>query len=243
MAFNKQQRQAIWRAKFPKAKREGRNRPRLSLQGFLCSNPTCRFGKNKGFGFMKLYPSRESTRRKMSAFHYCSTICQREHYRARRRNQRKLEALSVKAVCQWCGRNLPAEYRRGPPRKYCCKDHRRAAAEAARKERRSPASTLAAKEAAVAEAQIWYNLALSRHPDKPDLALARSDRLLAAAEDLIACRRRLDKRNAAQRRRRARANHEAAEAVLADLGIEDRRQRARDDPEYREWLRSRGETP
>ena len=222
MAFNKRQQQLVWRAKFPQAMRDARNRPRLKLMHFWCSNPLCPMKKNKGGGgglAAGWYPSREATRRNMSKFRYCKPLCRRAHYAARRRKQRRLEALSVKAVCQWCGRVIPPEYRRGRPRLYCCPTHRRAAAEDARKARRSPEATLEGKEKAVEFAKLWLDLALSRFPDKPGLAKQRRQELRAAAEDLAAYKARLAKRAEAQRRRRARATHETAEAVLADLGL------------------------
>ena len=218
-AFNKQQAQAVWRFRFPKANRQERNRPRLTLISFLCSNPNCKWKKNQGMGATGWYPAREATRRNMSKFRYCRPACRAAHYRERRRAKRRLEALSVKAWCQWCGVGLRPEYRPGRPRLYCSPTHRRAAAEAARQERRGPEATLEGKEKAVEFAKLWLGLALSRHPDKPGLAKQRRQELRAAAEDLVAYKARLAKRAEAQRRRRARATHEAAEAVLADLGL------------------------
>ena len=78
---------------------------------------------------------------------------------------------------------------------------------------------MAGKEKAVEFAKTWLDLALSRYANKPGLAKQRRQELQAAAEDLAAYTARLDKRAEAQRRRRARATHETAEAVLADLGL------------------------
>ena len=222
MAFDKQQAQAVWLAKFPKKNRVLRNRPRLQILLFWCSNPKCPKGKNFGGGGGQAsgwYPSREATRRNMSSFRYCRASCRRAHSAVRRKAQRKMEALERKAYCLWCGRKLEAEYRRGRPRLYCRPKHRRAAAEDARKARQGPEATLEGKEKAVEVAKLWLDLALSRFPDKPGLAKQRRQELSAAAEDLAAYKARLAKRAEAQRRRRARATHETAEAVLADLGL------------------------
>lgn len=216
MAFNKRQAQAVWRARFPKAKREARNRPRLSLQGFLCSNPKCKWQKNKGFGCMGWYPSRAATRAKLSRFRYCRPACGAAHYAVRRREKRRLEALSVQAECQWCGRGIRPEYRPGRPRLYCSPTHRRAAAEAARKERRSPEATLEGKEKAVEFGLLLLRMARQKWPHLVDL---RRQELQAAAESLAAYKARLARRAETQRRRRARATHEAAGAALADLGL------------------------
>ena len=215
-AFNKRQAQLAWRARFPQAKREARNRPRLKLISFFCSNPDCPWKKNKGMGAVGWYPAREATRRNMSKFRYCRPACRAAHYKTRRRDKRRLEALSVRAVCQWCGKGIRPEYRPGRPRLYCSPTHRRAAAEAARKERRSPEATLAGKEKAVELGLLLLRMARRRWPHLVDI---RRQELQAAAESLAAYKARLAKRAEAQRRRRARATHEVAEVALADLGL------------------------
>ena len=54
-----------------------RHRPRLKRYTIACS--WC------GASTVKLYPSRESVRRKLSPYRFCSSTCQRDHWEARRK--------------------------------------------------------------------------------------------------------------------------------------------------------------
>ena len=110
-----------------------RHRPRLKQTAITCS--WC------GVSTVKLYPSRESVRRKLSPYRFCSSTCQRDHWEARR----KAEWSGVPYPCAQCGTAITPQQAAGRRRSYCndtCK------AKAAReRRRRNPAgAVMAARE-------------------------------------------------------------------------------------------------
>ena len=107
-----------------------RHRPRLKRTTFRCDQ--C------GATAMKLYPSREIVRARMSPYRFCSSTCQREHWEARRKD----EWVAVVYPCRQCGKTLRTAQAPGRRRDYCsdaCKQ--RAARE---RSRRNPAGAVVA---------------------------------------------------------------------------------------------------
>lgn len=215
--------------------RTGRERPTLKPITFLCAfrhDVRCPHGN---FPQVRLYPARKSARAKLSPRRYGSSRCQRLHYAARRQASRWRRALAEGLKCLLCGNPMAPEFRRGPKRKYhpqCAV----AAANARKRQRRTPEETLAGKERAVHTAQIL--LALAR---KPEMVAFRRQRLHAAVEELAAFKATLATRNARQRRRRAKERRAVAETALKEFGLDRtaNQERARHDPEYRQWAKER----
>ena len=95
-----------------------RTRPRLKQELITCDGPGC------GLQVVKLYPSRESVRNKLSPYRFCSQHCQRIHWEARRR-----EAWEPRRYpCGFCGTTLQTHQARGRPALYCGSACSRAAA-------------------------------------------------------------------------------------------------------------------
>ena len=175
-------------------------------------------------------------RAKLSPRRYGSRQCQRLHYAARLKAQRRREALAEQLKCLFCGEPLASEYRRGPKRKYhpaCARE----AANARKRTQRTPEATLAGKEKAVHQAHTLLFLA-----NRTDIVTIRQQRLKTAAEDLAAYKSTLAKRNEQQRRRRAKAHKATADAVLQELGLDAAsvQERAQRDPEFQTWAQARG---
>ena len=175
-------------------------------------------------------------RAKLSPRRYGSRQCQRLHYAARLKAQRRREALAEQLKCLFCGEPLASEYRRGPKRKYhpaCAKE----AANARKRAQRTTAATLAGKEQAVHQAHVLLSLA-----KRPDIVTIRQQRLKTAAEDLAAYKSTLAKRAARQRRRRERVHKATADAVLLEMGLDAAsvQERAQRDPEFQTWAQARG---
>ena len=84
-----------------------RHRPRLKQTAITCS--WC------GISTVKLYPSRESVRRKLSPYRFCSSTCQRDHWEARR----KAEWSVAPYPCAQCGTAITPQQAAGRRRSYC----------------------------------------------------------------------------------------------------------------------------
>ena len=124
-----------------------RQRPRLKQYAFACD--WC------GASTVKLYPSRESVRRKLSPYRFCSSTCQRDHWEARR----KAEWSGVPYPCAQCGTAITPQQAAGRRRSYCndtCK------AKAAReRRRRNPAGAVMAARQQFKEA--WHDAVKAAH--------------------------------------------------------------------------------
>ncbi len=107
-----------------------RTRPRLKQTLITCSRPGCRKQA------IRLYPARESVRRKLSPWRYCSTRCARQHWEERRRQQRAEDNQPYPCANPQCSEEIWPTLTPGRPRDYCtnaCKE--RAKVE---RERRQP---------------------------------------------------------------------------------------------------------
>ena len=129
-----------------------RHRPRLKRLPFNCS--WC------GAADVKLYPSRESVRQKLSPYKFCSSTCQRDHWEARR----KAEWSGAPYPCAQCGTAITPQQAAGRRRSYCNDTCKQKAARERR--RRNPAGAVMAarqrfKDAwhqAVVTAEEWDEL-------------------------------------------------------------------------------------
>ena len=84
-----------------------RTRPRLKRTLIACS--WC------GASTVKLYPSRESVRRKLSPYRFCSSTCQRDHWEARRKAAWNVQPYP----CAHCGGLIIPLQAAGRRRSYC----------------------------------------------------------------------------------------------------------------------------
>ena len=107
-----------------------RHRPRLKRYAIACS--WC------GASTVKLYPSRESVRRKLSPYRFCSSTCQRDHWEARR----KAEWSGAPYPCAQCGTAITPQQAAGRRRSYCNDTCKQQAARERR--RRNPAGAVMA---------------------------------------------------------------------------------------------------
>ena len=107
-----------------------RHRPRLNRYTIACS--WC------GASTVKLYPSRESVRRKLSPYQFCSSTCQRDHWEARR----KAEWSGAPYPCAQCGTAITPQQAAGRRRSYCNDTCKQKAARERR--RRNPAGAVMA---------------------------------------------------------------------------------------------------
>ena len=129
-----------------------RHRPRLKRILIRCDG--C------GSTALKLYPSRESVRQKLSPYKFCSSTCQREHWEARR----KAEWSASSYPCAQCGATITPQQASGRPRTYCTDACKQAAAR--ERLRRQPAgAVMAARQRfdeawrrAVTAAEEWEEL-------------------------------------------------------------------------------------
>ena len=110
-----------------------RSRPRLKQMLITCS--WC-----KGSA-VKLYPSRESVRRKLPEFRFCSSTCQRDHWEARRKSSWNVPAYP----CLQCGELIIPLQIAGRRRSYC-DDACKAKAARARLRRQPSGAVAAARE-------------------------------------------------------------------------------------------------
>ena len=76
------------------------NRPILKKVLITCDWDEC------GRQAIRLYPRRASVRSKLSPFHFCSTRCQRLHWRERKRAEAELAAQATPRFCPACGENF-----------------------------------------------------------------------------------------------------------------------------------------
>ena len=138
--------------------RTGRERPTLKPITFLCAfrhDSRCPHGKMPQVRF---YPARKSARAKLSPRRYGSSRCQRLHYAARLKAERRRQAISEQTECPFCGEPIEPEHRRGPKRKYhpaCATE----AANARKRAQRTPDATLAGKERAIHQAYVLLRVA------------------------------------------------------------------------------------
>ena len=110
-----------------------RHRPRLKRYTIVCS--WCNTSA------IKLYPSRESVRQKLSPYRFCSSVCQRDHWESRR----KAEWSASPYPCAQCGTAITPQQAAGRRRSYCTATCKQAAARA--RIRRNPAgAVMAARE-------------------------------------------------------------------------------------------------
>ena len=117
-----------------------RHRPRLKQYAITCSS--C------GASDVKLYPSRESVRRKLSPYRFCSSTCQRDHWEARR----KAEWSGAPYPCAQCGTAITPQQAAGRRRSYCNDTCKQKAARERR--RRNPAGAVMAARQQFKEA--WH---------------------------------------------------------------------------------------
>ena len=89
------------------------NRPILKKVLITCDWDEC------GRQAVRLYPRRASVRSKLSPFHFCSTRCQRLHWRERKRAEAELAAQATPRFCPACGGELLRTLAVGRPRVYC----------------------------------------------------------------------------------------------------------------------------
>ena len=90
-----------------------RNRPRLQPTLITCSRPGCH---NQA---IRYYPSRASTRRKLSPRRYCSTRCGRLHWEERQRQQRAEDNQPYPCENPNCNEEIWPTLAPGRPRDYC----------------------------------------------------------------------------------------------------------------------------
>ena len=115
------------------------NRPILKRVLITCDWDEC------GRQAIRLYPRRASVRSKLSPFHFCSTRCQRLHWRERKRAEAELAAQATPRFCPACGGEILRTLAVGRPRVYCNDACR---AKAARERlKRNPAGAVAAARA------------------------------------------------------------------------------------------------
>ena len=107
-----------------------RHRPRLKRLLIRCD--WC------GSTALKLYPSRESVRQKLSPYKFCSSTCQREHWEARR----KAEWSASSYPCAQCGATITPQQAAGRRRTYCSSSCKQQAAR--ERLRRNPAGAVMA---------------------------------------------------------------------------------------------------
>ena len=119
-----------------------RNRPILKKVLITCDWSEC------GRRAIRLYPRRASVRSKLSPFHFCSTRCQRLHWRERKRFEAELAAQATPGSCPACGGEIPRTFAVGRPRVYC-NDACRAKAARERLKRNPAGAVAAARERAV----------------------------------------------------------------------------------------------
>ena len=105
-----------------------RQRPRLKKYTINCSQ--C------GERAEKFFPSRKSVRDKMSGFRFCSAVCQRIHWEARRR----AAWTATPYPCQQCGKDIIPLQKPGRPPAYCSSKCRTAAG--LERQRRDPAAAV-----------------------------------------------------------------------------------------------------
>ena len=218
-----------------------RTRPRLKQTLVTCSRPGCR---NQA---IRYYPARESVRRKLSPWRYCSTRCARQHWEERRRQQRAEDNQPYPCANPNCNEEIWPTLAPGRPRDYCsnaCKD--RAKVERERRQpggavRRARAIALwlqaqAARAAAAADAHRrgfspWLeNFERARRdvearPTKYSL----KPEVVEHRERALAQQARLDAASAtaAQRARAAVADLRRSEDRLARRAADARRRRAK----------------
>ena len=124
-----------------------RHRPRLKRYSITCS--WC------GISTVKLYPSRESVRSKLSPYRFCSSTCQRDHWEARRR----AEWSGAPYPCAQCGAAITPQQAAGRRRVYCSDTCKQKAARERR--RRNPAGAVMAARQQFKEA--WHDAVVAAH--------------------------------------------------------------------------------
>ena len=118
------------------------NRPILKKVLITCDWSEC------GRQATRLYPRRASVRSKLSQFHFCSTRCQRLHWRERKRAEAELATQAMPGSCPACGGEILRTLAVGRPRVYC-NDACRAKAARERLKRNPAGAVAAARERAV----------------------------------------------------------------------------------------------
>ena len=198
-----------------------RTKPRLKLTPFYCDNPRCPTPDALQLGY---YPSRDSVRRKMSSFRYCSTRCQRQHWEARKREERATAKRSYPCAGPGCSNEIESVYGPGRPPTYCSIECKRNAASS--RGRREPGSAVVRAEAAVREAEGLFHAAQApyrEYKEHYDLAIASVKANRKRVDDAVA------KLEAFRQRQQERA--QAAKDLLAgeeaELNADLRRAKAR----------------
>ena len=105
-----------------------RHRPRLKRYTIICSQ--C------GVSAVKWFPSRQAVRDKLPRFRFCSAVCQRIHWEARRR----AAWTATPYPCQQCGKEIVPLQKPGRPPAYCSSTCRAAAGR--ERLRRDPAAAV-----------------------------------------------------------------------------------------------------
>ena len=184
-----------------------RQRPRLKPFRIVCALAEC------GRSAVRYYPSRATTRGKMSPRTYCCAAHARRDGARRRRQQAYAERVE-QAECLRCGRPVAQPFRPGRPSVYCGTRCREAAAQERR--RRAPS-------AAVAQAKDDHRRALAAYEDAQehdDDSVKDAERItrhyeevLRTADTLRAAQGRAARRALAAKRRRALERGDTATAA------------------------------